>query len=299
MNIKSLFFKALKRVTDPLRGTGLMSKYPALKLFHNAYKALYNASKPAYIFMRGKKFYLDPEDSLEVGRQGEAYEKETADVFKKYIKQGNTVIDVGANIGFFTRLAADLVGSKGRVFAFEPNPYFFRVLEKNAQEIHRDNVEVFQKALSDRVTTAEFLTAGVLVHEGSSAGAMVEIGAGQKIVVETETLDNFFKTTGGSVDFLKMDIEGSELLALRGASLMLENNPKLKLVLEFNPRLLKVGGTDPAQFLSFLTERGFVFRDIEEGNGLSAITSEDLLKKYTAETYPDHTNILCIRESTA
>ena len=76
-------------------------------------------------------------------------------MIKQEVKEGNNVIDIGANIGYFTLLFAKLVGPNGKVFAFEPDPTNFSILKKNIEENNYDNVILSQKAISDKTETTK------------------------------------------------------------------------------------------------------------------------------------------------
>lgn len=126
------------------------------------------------------------------------------------VRKNSVFWDVGANVGFYSLLASKLVGS-GKVFAFEPVPRNLLYLRKHLVLNHAKNVEVLATAVSDRI--------GVSSFEIEETGFMGRLSGEGNITVPTTTLDSLVEE--GKVlppNYVKMDIEGAELLALRGAS---------------------------------------------------------------------------------
>ncbi len=135
-------------------------------------------------------------------------------------KPGDTVFDLGANFGLFTRFLSESVGKEGRVFSFEPTGDMFGVLEGNCAHLGLSNARIFRTALSDRTGVSEMVIPvredGTLNHyEASLAGGE---GGGKSVAVETSTLDDFCAHHGiDRIDFIKCDVEGHELEVLDGA----------------------------------------------------------------------------------
>ena len=148
-------------------------------------------------------------------------EPDVQDLLAAHVRSGSVVWDVGANIGFYTVIASRLVGP-GRVVAFEPLPASFAALEENLRLNGMTNVDVARIALSDAVGTATLnvfagLTESRLeAHESSkSTKPLVD-----QIDVQVSTLDDQLEVFPAP-SLLKIDIEGAEPAALRGASVML------------------------------------------------------------------------------
>lgn len=151
-----------------------------------------------------------------------SYEWEMQKRVAKELKPGCVFYDLGANVGFYTLLAATLV-DHGRVFAMEPLATNVGYLRRHLKLNGIRNVEVLELAVSDIVGTAQF--------EAEETRAMGRIGTGGRIQVQTSTLDALLQD--GRVappDIIKMDIEGAEFLALLGASeCFSRHRPKLFL----------------------------------------------------------------------
>jgi FkbM family methyltransferase len=140
------------------------------------------------------------------------YESEKAELFARHVKRGGIVYDVGANVGFYTLIAARELGPTGRVMAFEPSPRNLGFLRQNLSLNCITNVKVLDFAVSDAEGETRFF-------EGSDPRVSKLTAIGD-ITVRTTTLD---RLTGELPipDLIEMDIEGAEYLALRGAEHML------------------------------------------------------------------------------
>lgn len=161
-----------------------------------------------------------------------AYERATVEVFKKSIQPGMTVVDIGAFVGFYTLLAASLVGPKGKVYAFEPNPHAFEILLRNVQENgYEECVEIIPKAISNRKAQLR-----LFINDRVPAESSFYKREGYSVEVESIPLDEFFAGRGWpEVHFIKVDVEGAEVEVLEGMKETVRRNPWVKLIVEFNP----------------------------------------------------------------
>ncbi len=196
-----------------------------------------------------------------------AYEPEAIELFRSRLKPGMTVYDVGANIGYYTVLAAETVGPTGRVFALEPDPRNVEIIHRNLRARGLENVVVAQVAVSDRDGNVDLHFSQNNPSINSLARANTEatgIRDSYSQAVPGMTLDSFIARHGGiEPDVLKIDVQGAELLAFRGAERLLAA-PRLRILLEFWPYGLQQMGADPSEFLQLLLSAGFVLRSIGE-----------------------------------
>jgi FkbM family methyltransferase len=179
---------------------------------------------------------LDPEDTAficpSIAEFG-WYELATTELLEELVRPGATVVDVGSNVGWFTMLAASLVGPKGRVLAFEPESRSRRLLEQSVRLNQFANVTIYPCAVSDREGEA-------LLHHapGPNRGAHSiprDFGHGGEIV-QTRRLDEVLAEEGiGEVNFLKVDVEGGEPAVLRGTREALDSGRIQYMSLEWNP----------------------------------------------------------------
>ncbi len=137
---------------------------------------------------------------------------------RRFCRAGDTVVDVGANIGEWALQMADAVGPTGRVIAVEPVPHLAAALRKSALANNMRQLSVSAVALSDTAGQAEFS-----VERANTGGSRLgrhghDAGACEHITVRVATLDELLARSGaGRVDFIKVDVEGFELEVLRGA----------------------------------------------------------------------------------
>lgn len=198
-----------------------------------------------------------------------AYERDTADLFARLIKPGMTVVDIGAHVGYFTRLYADLVGPAGAVFAFEADPKNFALLERNVRG--RANVRLFKDAIADREGTLDFFE----TDNNTGCHSLIATATRpHKLSVPATTLDRLFANgTIPKIDVIKMDIEGAEPQALRGMTQAIRSNPHLALVVELCPANLTEGGVSTEAFLAQLHDLGLRTFAIT-ADGLKEITPD-------------------------
>ena len=191
---------------------------------------------PIEVRLDGYSIFARPSDrdiGSAVAKSG-AYEPHVTALIKRELHQGDTFLDVGANIGFFTMLAAHLVGSLGQVVAIEPMDKNLQLIYLSVEKNGFKNVEVFPFGASDRSTLVPIVT------DPNTSNALVQSAASQRrpsLVAPTRTLD--WMCAGlKRLDFVKMDIEGHELFAWRGAK-DLFSKFKPKIATEFHPLAMR------------------------------------------------------------
>jgi FkbM family methyltransferase len=187
--------------------------------------------------VHGSWMYLSAGDrgvsrALAVFGGREALETE---IVRREIGPGMTVVDLGANIGYYTLLAASIVGPAGKVYAIEPFPANFELLHRNIRANgYEAIVEASRSAVSDRVGTARLYLGGAanlhtLVRDGSTRGEEPPF-----IDVETTTLDAFL-VDKRPIDFLRMDIEGGECQVFDGMTETLRRPSRPTIFFEVHP----------------------------------------------------------------
>jgi FkbM family methyltransferase len=236
-------------------GRGL-SKIPFVLLIYGFF---YRYLKPAGVIMidvEGSKMYVDSQDIgltpylLEWG----IYEKYETELFKRLVKNGMVVVDIGANVGYYTLLASRLVGDKGRVFAFEPEPNNYDLLCKNIKVNKCRNVVPIRKAVFSSSGKIElFLDKNNL---GAHSLSERNVNKPISIMVEATSLDDYFRNAP-KIDVMKLDVQGSEMHVLEGMVNTMYHNDELQMIMEFWPRGLRNSGSSPAGFLKKLKESGF------------------------------------------
>ena len=181
--------------------------------------------------------------------------KEKQDAFeislmKKYIKAGDTVLDIGANIGFYAEILSSIVGEKGSVHCFEPDTTNFKHLESRSK--HLPNVTINNKAVSDKTETIKIYTSKKLnVDHRTYKPDEYD----QEIDIHAISIDEYLPLNTG-VSFIKMDIQGFEMSAVKGMTKTLQS-PHLKMLSEFWPHGMRKAGTSVLEYYHFLKELHF------------------------------------------
>jgi len=200
--------------------------------------------------------YLDPRTEHGLGYITGTYERDVARIMEKNISRNETVIDIGANVGFYTLISAGLVGKKGRVYAFEPQPDVRALLVRNvAVNGYEDCCQIVSYGVSNKVGTAILFLGN---RDSGHASLFANMNTEGKAAIETITLDKFFAIEGWpSVDLIKMDIEGAERFALEGMSILSQRNPRLKLIMEFSVQLAQQAGYSRNELAWILSKLNF------------------------------------------
>jgi FkbM family methyltransferase len=178
---------------------------------------------------------------------GGTYEPEQTRLFQDQVTAGATVLDVGAHVGYYTLLASVLVGPKGRVCAFEPNPENHEFLSRHVLLNGLTNVMVENAAVSNSNGTASFD-----FGTGSGTGRLAEHGV---LDVRTVRLDEFCRERKVEPGFLKIDVEGAELEVLRGADEIIRSHHPVIF-------LSTHGAEVHSECLAWLSERSYTVRPI-------------------------------------
>jgi len=234
--------------------------------------------------------HIDKLDSLRLSKNGTYEPMETACV-KLLLKPGQTFVDIGAHIGYYTLLAAEIVGPKGRVFAFEPDPENFALLEAN---IKAAGVEEYVVAVNAAIGLNHGGKSELYLSRTNSGDHRLFATPGRTHVeVPVLALDRYLSY--GDVDFIKCDTQGYEWAVLAGARNLLQKCPaKIYMLVEFYPSGLCLSGSSGANLLALLEELGFHYSIPRMGR--VAVRADEVLNLFPDST-ARHTNLLCYRET--
>lgn len=254
----------------------------------NLVKFYYNKHRKDKVIIEGQVMYLDKKDSLNLSLGNfEDFEK---DLVKRLVKKGDTVLDVGANIGYYTLIFAKLVGKNGKVYAFEPDIDNFRLLQKNVRINNHKNVITINKAVGDynkkiRLYRSKENMGNHKIYDDHSSRDSIE--------VKMMTLDKF---KNRKIDFIKIDVEGAEPAVIKGGkNLFLKNKPII--FTEFYPLLINQFGTDWKKYLRDLSSLEFEFYLINEKKNVLNKIKINKIQKITTPLMGNHINLLCVPKS--
>ena len=164
------------------------------------------------------------------------WELATTDLFIELLRKGGRVVDVGANVGWFTLLAARRVGQDGTVLSFEPAPANFSLLAKSVERNKFRNVRLFNEIVSDIDGTRTLYLARRTAETGLHS--IVRSHGGEELAISSVRLDTVARSLGiDRIDVLKVDVEGAEPEVLLGAERLISQRKIKNMVLEWNPEV--------------------------------------------------------------
>ncbi len=180
-----------------------------------------------------KSYYLRALKSYLKTEMWESYENDMA-IVKYFVASGETVIDVGANFGFYSTFLSKLVGKEGEVFSFEPIPLTYEILSNNVRRLSLANVKAFEYAISERdcsdvmVIPKWSASGGENFYQAHIRSENTMGGHLREVQVGLRKLDSLFYGNQKRISFVKIDVEGHELQVIEGAkSLISQSKPAL------------------------------------------------------------------------
>jgi len=237
-------------------------------------------------------FYIRPTPSSIQEYILQPFEPYTTELFLRALKPGAVVLDIGAQFGYYSLLAAKIVGPTGRVFAFEPVPSNFEILKKNIEINNFTSIiRPIRKAAGDK----RGIVSIYLYKHSDSHGMFRHPKATVKetLSIECITIDEFLEENAiNAVNIIKMDIEGYEPYALEGMKQIIFKSSNLILFTELVPGFLRLAGVKPEDYLKQLEKLGFDVQLIDEHSHCLKPVTEDFLTKGDAFR---HANLYCTK----
>lgn len=186
------------------------------------------------------------------------YQDDVLFALRTFTAPGSTVFDVGGHHGLMAIVAALAAGPAGRVISFEPNPAARRYFEQNISLNHVQNIRIEPIGLSDRDGEVSFFAQkGTASWNSSLFEEFIAPGyETEKMTIRTKTLDQYAAETGLVPKLIKIDIEGSEFLALKGAGETIRKYHPV-LIMEFNPDAAAAAGTTIGEIVGFLQKESY------------------------------------------
>ena len=187
--------------------------------------------------------------------------------FRRFVRAGTTVVDIGANIGHHTVVLSKLVGPSGRVLAFEPQRRVNRVMVSNLALNMCDNVDAFEFALGAESGEAQMFPLDYETEEWNVGGLSVASKDGELLFregglpIQIRRLDDIAEDT--VIDFIKSDAQGFDFAAMQGAAETLKRSRPI-LVSEVAPEAMRHAGYDYLDYYEFLKELGYVLTDPDQ-----------------------------------
>jgi FkbM family methyltransferase len=246
--------------------------------------------KPVLVRLKDFQIYVRLDDwavgaRIAVKRR---YEQNVAKVFCSCLRPDSVVVDVGANIGYYSLLSAANIGDQGKVIAFEPDGDNCALLEMSVKRNSFKNVTIHCAAVADRNGTA------ALVMDDSNGRIELVSDFADAPQVELVTLDQALGNES-RIDLIKLDVEGAEALALGGMKEILRRHRPV-IISEFSPIALPLtSGVAPEEYLDELCTQGYDLYVIR-GNGTAGQaprSNQEIMQEY-AESGSDHLDLKAV-----
>ena len=235
----------------------------------------------------GFKINLDPvfDKNIEnVIYERGVYELGTVTVLQDFLKQGDTFVDVGANIGWLSLVGAKKVGDKGKVLAFEPVPSTFKILNSNKDINHFNQIKLHQFALGNNEQEVTIYPE----TENRGGASILNHQSDKGIEIEVKRLDDL--QLKSKVNVIKIDVEGFELDVLKGASdTIIKDKPKL--IIEHS--IDRNNTAEQYEIYNWLVDLGiYKIYKLKNGKERKSI----LIEIKSKQDLPEHDNIFCIEK---
>jgi FkbM family methyltransferase len=258
-----------------------MNLRPIARKIPFAKKMLRVIKRPKYK-IQGNWMYLDDKDSMFLAVFGIFHPIET-NLIKNMVKSNHTVLDIGAHIGYFTIIMAK---QAKQVYAFEPESRNFHTLQKNVNLNELSNVKLYNRAVAEH----NYKTKLHLCHTSSGMHRLYPSMYCKEGTIEIETIS--INEIIEDADFIKMDIEGAELGALKGMKKLLEKNGP-SIIMEFHPPSIEEYGAKPRAIYDFMKSLGYDIKiPLSNSIHLNSLPFEEL-EKIAIENIG--INLLCTR----
>lgn len=220
------------------------------------------------------------------------WEKTVSEQLTRYIKPGNTFVDIGANVGYHSLFVASLLNGTGSVHAFEPIPHLCKQINSSIKKNVFSNVHIYQIGLGEKD-----LEIPLYIRDENMGGSSIFefpelnlVKPSSTTEINIKSLDEVIKEEP-KIDLIKIDVEGYEFEVLRGARKTLKKYHPV-IFLEFSPIFYKSDYKSKAtEFVSYLKDFGYVFLDMN-GQNLN-------LDSWLAQiTNPGQIDIICVHKNT-
>lgn len=222
---------------------------------------------------------------------GREFEPETVGLLEQYLRAGDTVLDVGANIGHLTVVAGTRVGPEGRVFAFEPSPAEFRELTRNVELNRLENTAAVPMAIVEAPGTVTLHLAGPGLGLYNSTGRPFRSEGAASVEVPATSLDRFVAERGlSSIALVKLDVEGGECAALRGGPRLFGGDDAPLLVCEFSDVASVATGQTTGQLWRLLTDLGYSLHSVRP------VADRWRLVPATPQAHYDYENLVGVKK---
>ena len=234
-------------------------------------------------------FYLHDKPDIwisDVIRKGDLFDWQVMTLLKLLTNLGDTFLDIGANIGWFSVIGSRLVSERGAVIAVEPDPDNYRLLQLNVLGNRCTNVTSLAVAAG-----ASSGVASLSRSPDNQGDHRLEISTDRSdiVPVPVRRLDDFIGPGDGfrPINVIKIDTQGSETAVIKGLSATLADSPLARIVLEYWPYGLERCGSSARELIDVLERESFLLWRIQPDASLRSMSSDDLLALAEGPLHPD------------
>lgn len=246
---------------------------------------------PKKVKIGSSDLFLNPNDPVVSGAIFfNVYEKSEIKFIKSICMKGMNILDIGANIGYYTTLFSKEAGNDGLVLAIEPDTESYKYLSKNISSCKYKNVLSFPVAASDIKKKLPLF----ISKENRGDNRLYKNNQKRDyIMVDCLTVDELLKENKiSSLDFIKIDVQGYEPKVFKGMQNIINSSKKLTLLTEFWPRGILQAGENPKYFLTMLRKMRFELYELKQNGSLILLKHDkdnEFIEKYQGRRY---TNIV-------
>ena len=212
------------------------------------------------------------------------YERNEIAFFKRILEPGQTMLDIGANVGLYTALAGKIIGPAGRIMSFEPDLQSLKYLKETVSKNNLDFAEVINAAASDQWGSARLHVSNS--NRGDNRLYANEL-SDESFEVETVRVDDLLMDRGiASVDVIKIDVQGFEGQVISGMEKTLKESQNLRMLMEFWPKGLEDAGSDSEQLLIKLESLGLrVYELKSKGDFVRILNKREFIERFPDRAY--------------
>lgn len=210
--------------------------------------------KPVELYKTTTGNYYLPTDApndiiIAAIKAGAIFEPEIVAIGNEYIIPGTVVLDVGANLGQMSILFSKMTGTRGKVFSFEADHFIFHLLKKNIKANHCKNIHPFFGAVFDKSRDEVFYPEPTFTRFGSYGSYGIDLNNSEGRKLKTLTIDDL--EIESPISFMKIDIQGSDLFALKGAVKTIKKN-QMPILFEFEEQFQAEFQTSFEDYIEFI-----------------------------------------------